>query len=89
MAYILFVVQTQEEANVMNASFPISDVDYWLAIYCGQRVCGLRHKTQRPNVVVVGYVELTDKDKHWTNEILRPCADYNAVWVTGKYEGKR
>lgn len=89
MAYVLFVVQTREEAAAINAILPEPSVDKYQAIYCGQSVCGIHHCGKRPNVIVMDYVELTDKHTEWTNVVLRPCADRNAIWITGKYEGKR
>lgn len=89
MAYVLFVVQTREEAAAINARLPEPGVDKYQAIYCGQLVCGIHHRGKRPDVIVMDYVELTDKHSEWTNVVLRPCADHNAIWITGKYGGKR
>lgn len=89
MAYVLFVVQTREEATAINERLTETGVDKYQAVSCGQNFCGLHHVGKRPNVIVIDYVELTDKHTRWTNEVLRPCADRNAIWITGKYEGKR
>lgn len=89
MAYVLFVVQTKEEASELNAIFPESDVDKYHAIFCGQDILGINYRGRRPNVIVMDYEELTDKHGRWTTEVLRPSADYNAIWITGKYVEKR
>ncbi|MBG9736583.1 hypothetical protein [Paenibacillus alvei] len=88
MAYVLFVVQTREEAAELNANFPEPDVDKFRAVFCGQDILGLNYRGKRPNVIVMDYVELTDKHTRWTNEVLRPCAHRNVIWITEKYEGK-